>query len=969
MNLHHFQQGKSRGAVRLFGRMAVLLLSQSVVLQAQTDTIRLYPATLTVPCNSIVDLPVHASRFRGMLSMQGTISWDTATLRFDSISGFGPTALALQASNFGQTQNTSGRLFFSWNDPALRGVSLPDSATLFVLRFTVRATAPTSTGVTVGGGIVPLELLDSSYATLIAAGATGQVSLPFRIPGFNPFADTTRVCGAAVTLDAGAGYSQYTWSNGSTLRTADISVNGTYSVSVRNTLGCTATDMTILSLVRADILNGDTTVCKGTPLTLRADTLSGGGPVCQTSDLSSSLRTGLRAFYPFCGNTNDISGNANHGNGTGIVSANDRYGHPNAAYVFSAPSHHIRLPFAQSNVVTYTVSAWFRTTAGGVIMTGRGSNGEAGLSVQVTKASAPPYAGRLQWVAENNFGAVGKMTVALLNDGRWHHFVGTFASSPGTVQPSQFSIYIDGVLVPTDDVASASPRPMAPISNNNTPLMVGNHPLWQGAQFQGSLDDIGIWERLLTPADVSRLQDTVQRPNWTYRWSTGQITPSIGIRPDSSLAYVLRVTDGITTCTDTLRVTVAPVDTSLTAIGPSTFCRSRDSLLLRAASAAGWQWLRNGSPIAGANSATYRPDSTGIYRAVLRNTLGCTDTTRAVGVTVNELPVPRLLAGGDSLLCEGGSRLLTAAGGATYRWYRNDTLVAGVTGDSLTATATGRYSLEAISTAGCIARADTFVTLTLLRRARLDFDITGVCVDVPIRFTNRSTIPSIGGVSWRWAFGNGDSSILASPEMVYRSPGNYRVLLRYANARCPAHSDTLSKALAVIRERSVRFADQVAVKDIAKPVFARDTASAWQWRPVTGLSVTNTYAPVATLQQNQQYVIQTTLRNGCIVYDTLLVKVAAQAGIHVPKAFSPNGDGQNDRLFPVLVGISQLKYFRVFNRWGVLVYEARTSGTGIGWDGVYRGTPQPMETYVWVAEAVDANGRTLKAGGNTILIR
>jgi len=97
--------------------------------------------------------------------------------------------------------------------------------------------------------------------------------------------------------------------------------------------------------------------------------------------------------------------------------------------------------------------------------------------------------------------------------------------------------------------------------------------------------------------------------------------------------------------------------------------------------------------------------------------------------------------------------------------------------------------------------------------------------------------------------------------------------------------------------------------------------------------------------------------------------VAAQAGIHVPKAFSPNGDGQNDRLFPILVGISNLQYFRVYNRWGVLVYEARTYGTSIGWDGTYKGTPQPMETYIWVAEAVDVLGKTLKAGGNSILIR
>jgi len=949
--------------------LVAMLACQSVSLQAQTDSVRLYPATLTVPCNTTVDLPIHATRFRGMLSMQGTIRWDTARLRFDSLAGYGPTALALQGSNFGQTQITSGRLFFSWNDPALRGVSLPDSSTLFVLRFTVRATGPATTGVTVGGGIVPLELLDSTYATLPVAGATGQVSLLFRIPDYNPLADTTRVCGVSVTLDAGAGHGQYTWSNGGVGRTATVTQNGTYTVAVRNALGCTAEDVTRVSLVQAAILNRDTTVCRGAPLTLRADTLSRGGPVCQTTDIASSLRTGLRAFYPFCGNTDDISGNANHGMASGIVSVMDRYGFPNAAYSFSMASHKIRLPFVQSNILTYTVSAWFRTTAGGVILTGRGSNGEAGLSVQVTKASAPPYAGRLQWVVENDFGAVGKMTVALLNDGRWHHFVGTFASSPGIVQPSQFSIFIDGVPVPTDDIASASPRPVAPISNGNTPLLVGNHPLWQSPQFEGSLDDVGVWERVLTTADVSRLQDTVQRPNWTYLWSTGQATPGFSIRPDTSGTYVLRVTDGITVCTDTLRVTVAPVDTLLTAIGPTIFCRSRDSLLLRAASAAGWQWLRNGSPITGANGPTLSPDSSGVYRAVVRNALGCTDTTRAVSVTVNELPVPRLSAGGDSILCEGGLRLLTAAGGATYRWYRNDTLVAGASGDTLTATTSGRYALEAVSAAGCVARADSVVTLALLRRASLAFDITGVCTDVPIRFTNRSQTPTAGGVTWRWGFGNGDSSTLASPETVYRSPGSYRVMLRYMNARCPAHTDTVSRLLHVIRERSVRFADQVAVKDIAKPVFARDTATAWQWRPATGLSVTNAYASVATLQQNQQYVIQTTLRNGCIVYDTLLVKVAAQAGIHVPKAFSPNGDGQNDRLFPVLVGIGQLKYFRVFNRWGVMVYEARSAGSGIGWDGVYRGTPQPMETYVWVAEAVDANGRTVKAGGNTILIR
>jgi gliding motility-associated-like protein len=698
---------------------------------AQTTPTSIYPESQTVPCNTLVEVPIKASRFRSMLSMQGTITWDTAALRFDSIADFGPSALALLASNFGQTQTASGRLFFSWNDPALKGVTLPDSSSLFRLRFTILATSATTTSVSVGGTIVPLELLDSNYVAIPSVGGTGQVSLPFVIPGYNPFPDTTRVCGPSITLDAGAGYAQYTWSNGNVGRTALIAANGIYTVSVRNALGCTAQDLTRVSLVTADILQSDTTVCRGARLSLSART------------------------------------------GTG----------------------------------------------------------------------------------------------------------------------------------------------------------------------------------------------------WQFSWTPSGTGPSLTVSPLQSTTYRLTVTDGITRCSDSIVVTLSPVDTTLTVSGPETFCRSRDSIVLRAAPAVGYRWLRNGSLLAADTSASLRPDSSGSYRAVLRNALGCIDTTRSVSVTVNPLPLTRLLSVGDSLLCEGGTRLLTASGGTSYRWYRNDTLVGGIVRDSLQVTTPGQYSVEAVSAAGCVKRADTTVAFTLLRRASLAFDVTGVCVDVPIRFTNRSTAPSLGTVAWRWSFGNGDTSRLFSDSVIYRTPGSYRATLRYTNARCPTHTDTLSRTLTLIRERSVRFADQVAVKGVPKTIFARDTASVWVWRPTAGLSTANVYNPTATLQAAQQYVIQSTLRNGCLVYDTLLVKVAANTAIHVPKAFSPNNDGQNDRLFPILVGISNLQYFRVYNRWGVLVYEARTYGTSIGWDGTYKGTPQPMETYIWVAEAVDVLGKTLKAGGNSILIR
>jgi gliding motility-associated-like protein len=65
--------------------------------------------------------------------------------------------------------------------------------------------------------------------------------------------------------------------------------------------------------------------------------------------------------------------------------------------------------------------------------------------------------------------------------------------------------------------------------------------------------------------------------------------------------------------------------------------------------------------------------------------------------------------------------------------------------------------------------------------------------------------------------------------------------------------------------------------------------------------------------------------------------------------------------------IRELKYFRVFNRWGQLVFE--TNSIGIGWDGMFKGKPQVMDVYTWTAEAVGVSGKTIKRMGNSVLLR
>jgi gliding motility-associated-like protein len=112
----------------------------------------------------------------------------------------------------------------------------------------------------------------------------------------------------------------------------------------------------------------------------------------------------------------------------------------------------------------------------------------------------------------------------------------------------------------------------------------------------------------------------------------------------------------------------------------------------------------------------------------------------------------------------------------------------------------------------------------------------------------------------------------------------------------------------------------------------------------------------------------------CLV-DSVMVTVLLQNSsggtcdtVYVPSAFTPNGDGKNDILQPFGSKLNtQWLLFRVFNRWGQLVYESREFGKG--WDGRIKGQPQPTETYVWVVEYINSIGETRVHRGTSVLLR
>ncbi|HLY70444.1 MAG TPA: T9SS type B sorting domain-containing protein, partial [Puia sp.] len=171
----------------------------------------------------------------------------------------------------------------------------------------------------------------------------------------------------------------------------------------------------------------------------------------------------------------------------------------------------------------------------------------------------------------------------------------------------------------------------------------------------------------------------------------------------------------------------------------------------------------------------------------------------------------------------------------------------------------------------------------------------------------------------------------------------------------------------------IRYPAVTATPNVATQLYARvfGSGDTYSWSPNIGLDQYNIYNPVFNYDQQTQYLITITSPAGCSTVDTLLVQVnnatPMVSAIFVPLAWSPNGDGHNDRLYPLTENIKTLHYFRIFNRWGQLMFE--TNAIGYGWDGNYKGKPQISDVYTWTAEAIGYDGHLYQKAGNSLLLR
>lgn len=133
------------------------------------------------------------------------------------------------------------------------------------------------------------------------------------------------------------------------------------------------------------------------------------------------------------------------------------------------------------------------------------------------------------------------------------------------------------------------------------------------------------------------------------------------------------------------------------------------------------------------------------------------------------------------------------------------------------------------------------------------------------------------------------------------------------------------------------------------------------------LPVYNEKSIIFTPYENSWYALNVITTDNCFVVDTINVNVKNVPDIFLPNAFSPNGDGINDVIVPVLKGIQQLNTFTVYNRYGHKVFQ--TNSREVSWDGVYNNEPLTMGVYVYFANGVTFFNESFSKKGNITLVR
>jgi gliding motility-associated-like protein len=438
-------------------------------------------------------------------------------------------------------------------------------------------------------------------------------------------------------------------------------------------------------------------------------------------------------------------------------------------------------------------------------------------------------------------------------------------------------------------------------------------------------------------------------------------------------------------CRDTLPVTIVANYPVASFTIPSPQCEKGNNFTLKSTSSiptgtiAMELWNFGDGTTATGNSVKHTYSKPGIYQIILVaiGSNNCKDTITG-SVTIYPSPVvsfilpPAQCFDGNSFVFDGLNANSLAAVTSHY-WNFGDGSLSNTQSSTHAFPATGTYNIKyaAYTNDGC---GDSIIQkVVIFPKPKASFlEVTPQCLtNNKFLFSSTSIIDAASNSSLTWDFGDGITATGTNSNHSYASAGSFLVSLTVSSGSSNC-TDKIQKQVIVNPQ------PDAVIKSVGPVIFCKGesvllfvpkvSGHTYQWF-ISGISIAG--ATQDTLRVNKEGVYTVSVQSvfGCKASSVspATVLIPCEASIWLPEVFTPNGDGVNDILMPVLPGIKKFRCFKIYNRWGQLIFESRDKSKG--WDGTYLGKPQPIETYVWQMEGEDIAGKVYTKSGLFSLIR